>query len=99
MTVTELKLDLDRVGANSPEFLSSHTHTHNAYFLLCLFHSVVVHYMHAGCLSGIVGFTIFLHVSVDTLLIISETVRLVNLKFSRYGSVQIPSPALFMTHH
>ena len=30
MTETELKLDLDRVGANSPEFLSSHTH--NAYF-------------------------------------------------------------------
>jgi len=32
MTETELKLDLDRMGANSPEFLSSHTHTHTVYF-------------------------------------------------------------------
>jgi hypothetical protein len=32
MTETELKLDLDRVGANSPEFLSSHTHTMRIFF-------------------------------------------------------------------
>ena len=68
MTENKLKLDLARMGANSPEFLSFHTHKVYCSSSL-VFRSVTVYYMHARCSSVIVikGFTGFLHVSIDTL--------------------------------